>query len=142
MITAVVYVPPDLPRDGHWADLGEQYIARRGYTFIDVYRTKADIMQVLRNGTATLVVFARRSHWDPTWQVPAEFVDEETRRLPPLLPPPLPARVRERNGAINWGRERVKELIDGNGPVPRGLDPESVAAARRIARHLSHCRWR
>lgn len=142
MIAAIVYVPPDIAGDGYYAQIGCDYINRRGYSYIGVYRTWADVEQVLRNGTASLVVFARRSHWDATYRVPCEFAEEETRRLPRMWPPPLPAKVRERNGTIGWGQERVQELIDGSGPVPRGLDPESVAAARRIAQHLSHCRWR
>lgn len=33
--------------------------------------------------------------------------------------------------------DQVREVIDGDGPVPAGLDPESIAAARRIARRLN-----
>lgn len=33
-------------------------------------------------------------------------------------------------------REWVREVICGDGPVPSGLDPETIAAARRIARRL------
>jgi len=36
-----------------------------------------------------------------------------------------------------WRWEQVRELIDGDGPIPSGLDPESIAAARRIARRLN-----
>lgn len=32
--------------------------------------------------------------------------------------------------------EQVRDALDG-GPVPTGLDPESIAAARRIARQLN-----
>lgn len=52
----------------------------------------------------------------------------------------MPEDVRLRNGTIYWGAERVRELIDGDGPAPRGLDSEAIAAARRIARRLSTCR--
>lgn len=45
-----------------------------------------------------------------------------------------------RPGAANWSKDRVREVVDGNGPIPAGLDQESVAAARRIARHLAP-RW-
>ena len=41
-----------------------------------------------------------------------------------------------RRATVSWGRERVQQVIDGDEPVPHGLDPETVAAARRIARRL------
>lgn len=45
-----------------------------------------------------------------------------------------------RPGGVNWSRDRVREIIDGDGPIPCGLDRESIEAARRIARHLAR-RW-
>lgn len=47
----------------------------------------------------------------------------------PILRPAVPA---------VWDG-RVEEVIDGDGPIPAGLDPESVWALRRIARALK--RW-
>jgi hypothetical protein len=36
-----------------------------------------------------------------------------------------------------WAADRVAEIIDGDDDaVPAGLDPEAIAAARRIARRL------
>ena len=35
-----------------------------------------------------------------------------------------------------WGVDELRELIDGNQGIPSGLDAESIAAARRIARAL------
>jgi hypothetical protein len=45
-----------------------------------------------------------------------------------------------RSGTVNWSQDRVREIVDGNDPIPPGLDQESVAAARRIARYLAR-RW-
>jgi hypothetical protein len=44
-----------------------------------------------------------------------------------------------RPGNANWSNDRVQEIVDGSDPIPSGLDEESVAAARRIARLLA--RW-
>lgn len=44
-----------------------------------------------------------------------------------------------RRGTVNWSKDRVQEIVDGNDPIPPGLDQESVMAARRIARYLA---WR
>lgn len=142
---AVVYIPPDLADDVYCGEQGRDYIIRKRYGFAGVYRSWGTVLQLVGEGLASLVIYARRVHWDPVHhhlpeQVRIEFADEETRRLPAMLPPPIPVGVRERRGRIGWGRERVAELVDGDSPAPQGLDPEALAAARRIAQHLANCR--
>ncbi|MEU8821780.1 hypothetical protein [Actinoplanes sp. NPDC048796] len=36
-----------------------------------------------------------------------------------------------------WGADELRDVVYGTGEVPVGLDPEAIAAARRIARALS-----
>jgi hypothetical protein len=43
---------------------------------------------------------------------------------------------------VSWSAGRVRELMDGNGPVPRGLDSDAIAAIRRIARFLANRGYR
>lgn len=35
----------------------------------------------------------------------------------------------------------VREVIFGDAPAPPGIDPETIAAARRIAKHLRRNEW-
>ena len=42
--------------------------------------------------------------------------------------------------ALRLMPEQVREAVYGDGPVPSGLDPETIAAARRIARRLNAAR--
>jgi hypothetical protein len=87
MVDAIVYVPPDLADDGYYAEKGQDYILRKRYGFAGVYRSWSTVTQIVRSGAASLVVYARRTHWDPVrHRVPeeasVEFADEETRPLP------------------------------------------------------------
>lgn len=74
-----------------------------------------DCLEYLRTLGIVRIVFPAREYGARDWTIVGE---EETRRL-------------------DWGPARVQQLIDGDGPIPHGLDPESVAAARRIARRLN-----
>jgi hypothetical protein len=135
MITAAVYVPPDISNDTAFAVEGVEYIQHRGYTFGGIFRETADMDKALRLGAVDVVVFARSRHANGhTW--PAECVDEKTRPLKWNAPKNEPGL---RRGAIHWGRDRVEQILDGAGPVPRGLNADAIAAARRIAHHLSNC---
>lgn len=53
--------------------------------------------------------------------------------------PPAEAAEHE---TVSWSKSRVQEIIDSSGPIPSGLDQESVAAARRIAQSLARHRKR
>lgn len=136
MITAAVYIPPDIPNDTDFAVDCFEYIQYRGYRFGGFFREASDVDKALGLGTVSLVVFARSRHANGhAW--PAEYVDEKTRPL--KWNPPRNEQLGQHRGAIHWGRERVKQIIDGNGPVPRGLNADAIAAARRIAHHLANC---
>lgn len=81
-----------------------------------------DLLEYLRAFGITRVVFPAHEYGQPSRDAPAD--NESTRRL-------------RRPGTLHWGNERVRQVIDGDGPVPHGLDPEAIAAARRIARRLN-----
>lgn len=53
-----------------------------------------------------------------------------SRRGRPTVPDP----VRSPTTAEQW--ETAREVVDGDAIVPEGIDPEAIAAARRIARRL------
>jgi len=125
---AVVYLPDDVEDDrGLLARRGIAHAERRGYRLVGVLR---DLTLVLRlAGEGTVVVFTRHAHWASRRpEIDGELVGEETCRLIPLIRPGGEAIA------------RVGEILDGVAPVPTGLDPESIAAARRIARRLSMVR--
>jgi hypothetical protein len=135
MITAAVFVPPDVSGDTDFAVECFEYIQHRGYTFGGIFREAHDVDKALSLGTVSVVVYARSRHaLGHHW--PAEYVDEKTRPLKWSPPRNEPAQPR---GAVHWGSERVKQILDGNGPIPRGLNADAIAAARRIAHHLSNC---
>lgn len=77
------------------------------------------------------------AHPQPHLQVVGRRAKELNRRRPagedtqPILNPP---------GALRPRNEAIEEVIDGCGPIPPGLDPESVWALRRIAGALSRNR--
>lgn len=138
MIRAAVYVPPEISGVERFATEGFEFAEHRGYAYAGTYTQPHYIDKLLAEGIVSVVIFARSTHRHPDCRWPAEFVDETTR--PIQWAPRLPPSVRERNGTLNWSRARVREVLDSNEPIPRGLDPESIAAARRIARHLANCR--
>lgn len=117
MSDAIVYVPPDLPNDLTHADRAWAYADRRGLYVASVFRRRGDVLKALAAGVASVVVFARRAHWDASWGgVPAEFADEETQRL-------------------CW--PKVRETVR---MLPRGDDgglAERFLSARRAPRHMS-----
>lgn len=141
MTTAAIYIPASILDSERFEIEGYDYLKHRGYEYVGTYRQPHYVDRLLEAGIATLVVFARSAHWEPDRGWPAQFVDETTR--PIRWPRPMnPMPDRERRGTVNWSGARVREVVDGNGPVPRGLDAEAIEAARRIARHLSNCDYR
>jgi hypothetical protein len=45
----------------------------------------------------------------------------------------------KRLNTVTWSEASVEALIDGDGPIPADLDPETVWAVRRLAEHLRRC---
>jgi hypothetical protein len=136
VITAAIFVPSDIAEDVQVTIECIEYIQHRGYTFGGIFREASTMERAFRNSEVSLVVFARVKHGGG-YDWPAEYVDGCTRRLKWNEAPA--GEPGKRRGAIHWGRERVRQVLDGSGPVPRGLNEDAIAAARRIAAHLSHC---
>jgi hypothetical protein len=101
---AVVFVPPT---EGHldprYVSLCMEYCTRKGYTFEGIIRTYKAGMQMLADGTAKVIVAARRDHIDPDDLPRVEFVGEDTRRptsrpqaRPGATAPPTPDAGRDR----------------------------------------------
>ena len=117
IVAAVIYMPaacrltPTLARN--WM----MYFDRRGYELYGIVRDPALLDQMLASGQAQVAIIARNDPW---------LGDaEQTVRLPHT------ERQRDFNSA------RVRRVIFDGEPAPRGLDPEAIAAARRIARALN-----
>jgi hypothetical protein len=81
---AFVYVPPGTADYALYAQEGVTHIERRGYRQAGVLLDWSQVEQILAEGAATVVVFARRTHSSAEWAstgLRTEFVGEETRRL-------------------------------------------------------------
>ncbi len=116
----------------------------RRYEFVALLREWSMVDRMLGAGRANIVIM-------PSADSAAIDDDGDTVRLWPAAAPPLREaapdlgaprrRVAAANGRFVSGRlprERVRELLDEPGDVtaPVGVDPESIAALRRIARRL------
>lgn len=79
-MTAVVFIPPNLPNDGDLAVRCQAYILRRGYHLIAFSRDWDEVEWLLGTGRAVIVIFADPHHIERP--VPAEIAsDEPTRRI-------------------------------------------------------------
>lgn len=76
---AIIFLPTSVDLDSTLAAHCLEHIARRGYRLLTVARDWPIVEQLLRAGSAQVVVFARRSHVDPDWAPRFEFVGEDTR---------------------------------------------------------------
>lgn len=139
---AVVLVPHGKSVTGNIAKRIWKYCTGRDYELIALVRDWPAAGRMLDAGQANIVVMQAEE--------PSPAADGETVRLWPDAEPGAEAPTRDlgavrRRAAGNsrfvsgrLPRERVRELLDGPGEVtgPMGIDPETIAAARRIARSL------
>lgn len=103
------------------------YCISRGYRPLGVIKGDLSVaLALLDAGTAQVIVFAQRE---------LQILDEEpTRRLPHSVSASARPRSRLRRQPQS---DDVRRAIEDTGPLPTGLDPESILAARRIWRHFS-----
>lgn len=130
---AIIFIPPGHPHDGVLVLACMEHLVRRAYEFCTILRDWDAVTAHLAAGTAQVVILATRTHRaGEAGRV--EVVDEEETRI-----------MRQRNAAI--GRHHVAapltesavhRIIYNGAPAPVGMDPESIAAARRIARHFDN----
>lgn len=76
MLTAAVYVPPDLPRDGLYAQSCMAYAQRRGYPEPVIFRSWDTVHSMLLADTIQVVIVALREHCTDTTAVRPEIVEE------------------------------------------------------------------
>jgi hypothetical protein len=144
---AIVFVPHSHPVNGHLAQRTLAHLRNRRYEFIALLRDWPIVNSMLGSGHANIVVMPSTVVTPNTERL---CDDGDTVRLWPDTPPvaeewtpdrDAPRRRAAGNGRFVSGRlprERVRELLYGSGDVtaPVGLDPESIAAVRRIVRHM------
>lgn len=129
---ACIFIPADLPLEAINIAPLLAYCDRRGYWLHAIFRHWAYVDWSLAVGQASIVV-----------TVP--IVDAYRAGDPPPDPDTTRALKREwrwRNAhrgvsAPRLSPSQVRALLDGNGRPPWGLDPATIAAARRIARQLN-----
>ncbi|GIF04572.1 hypothetical protein [Actinoplanes siamensis] len=100
---AVVFVPEvEGEIDARYASLCMDYCAAKGYAFVGIVRTYRDGMRMLYEGTAKVIVAARRDHIDPSSLPRVEFVGDDSRRptsrpqARPEVPTSTPSAARDR----------------------------------------------
>jgi hypothetical protein len=96
------------------------------------------VLDLIRTGAVSIVVFARRAHRIPAGGSRVESAAESTQDLSWYRP--APRRWTGRHRVLPWEltHDRVRELIDDPSvTIPVGLDPMSIAAVRRIAKYLT-----
>lgn len=151
---AVVYVRPGRPLDENFAGRFWQHCMSRGYEFVALVRDWRMVQSMLGDGQANIVVLPTPDD---------EMDDGATVRLgtPPVgavdagETRDLQHRARRASGnrksddQIAPGRrkltpEKVRMVLDApeGSTTHHGIDPESIAAARRIAKHLTECNRR
>lgn len=88
--SAAMFIPwdyPDRTHDVQYSREGIAHIASRRYEFGGIYREWAQVEEAIKTLGITVIVFARRDHFDPRCPVSAEFVGEETRQIAWSVPP-------------------------------------------------------
>lgn len=84
--TAAIYVPAGDPLDGKYAKEGILHVNRRGYQMSTIVRDWDTVVDLVKNRTVNVIVFARRDHMRPEWSPRVEYVGEETQRIVRDLP--------------------------------------------------------
>jgi hypothetical protein len=119
--TAIVYVDADVAIDQNYAHKCYRQVERRGYEFGALLRDWTHVDGMLTAGQASAVLFVEPDRVaDLKTRDLSEYrrtgCDEPTVRLPT--------------------REEVAAALEGRAEPPCGIDPATIAAARRIARML------
>jgi hypothetical protein len=129
-VSAIIFSPADTPLDIVEAERSLAHAKRRGYFLLAIVREESVLEELLVSKAAQVVIFAYRAR-----RCAGPFVDDPTS-LNPMLPPSVRFRTHRRLPLMS--RERVRSILtDGEATRPVGIDPETIAAARRIARSLA-----
>lgn len=96
MTRAIILMPEGVETTAAMAENCVDHCNRRGYTVTMLARTWDAVLQALGAGLASVVVLARREHFDPNWKPRIEYVGQQTRDLRPQLRAPEPGRQQRR----------------------------------------------
>lgn len=132
--TAIIFIPADQPNVSPLAQQCLEHCERRGYKLHTIFRHWAYVDWALGVGEADVVVMpstiAEHRAGEPA-------PDPEETQLVCRR-----ARLADRN--VHRGvytpqltPSQMREVVEGNRRPPAGIDPETVAAVRRIAQHLN-----
>lgn len=105
------------------------YAKRRGYRIVAVLDDWDTVLRLVGERKASIIIFVNRD----ARRLPADD-GGATRDLSSITS----AGVGMRNGLWPAGPSAadLTRAIEGSGPIPTGLDPVSIRAARRIWRHF------
>lgn len=130
-VKAIIYLAAGLPMNASFARLCLDHCVRRGYEICAILRDWNSVHRVLIDGQADVVVNVP-GHWHPEAHRCADNDTTDLTRYRAEF-----RRPSNDGPAGKMSTRDVREVLDGNGPAPVGIDPASIAAARRIARRLN-----
>jgi len=131
---AIILIDDDESDGGDRAAECVKQSEQRGYGFVALMRDVDRALDLLRRRIVSAVIFPGRTRRGRPVRDPEPSIDD-TAVL--TIQVPAPRAVGRR--VVPLTAEWVRELIDSDATAPTGLDPESIAAARRIARHFRDC---
>lgn len=137
IVQAAIFVQAGRPIDLDLAHQCIDHCRRRGYQLLEIFRDYDEALDAVESGEASVVVHVPAISGDSKMRMRNSSPDEErTRRLPRNV---VPLSRRNAPPVKGMSAAEVRAVLDSDGPAPAGLDPEAIAAARRIAQHLTRC---
>lgn len=105
IVKALIYLPEHLSATGLLAQQARIHIEHRGYRLLGFVHEWPQALGLLRARAATVIVFARPEHFEPTFEPRIEFVGEDTQNLTRYGTPPP---TRHRNERHSEGDSRSR----------------------------------
>lgn len=81
-LSAIVFIPPGTPASAQWRDTCGDYCQRKGYRLAGIVAQWDDVIQLITDGEADVVIVGRRDHLARDRSPRLEIVTEEGAELP------------------------------------------------------------
>jgi len=94
IVKALIYLPEHISATGILAQQARAHIEFRGYRLLGFVHTWPEALNLVRTRFASVIVFARAEHFEPTFEPRIEFVGENTIDLTQFGAPARPRNER------------------------------------------------